>query len=180
MDCNFGTKDIKNGVNVKMECIVQPSKSVHDKFCQGDTKESDLLLTDGCDLPDNRCNMVENRISAIQQENEGYTNGRVLSVNNDRDSISSPLIDEEISNITQSATAAEAKLQGIVFIEDAIYYRSIHHKANTFCIKLYRWYHSGPVRCAVVVATYLLLMLSFIEDPSSLSWSSDPRRQYTR
>ena len=169
MDYNFVKSNIENGVNVKMECIVQPSKVVSHIEAH-----SDILHTH------NGHDMLENSHSAEHDNNERFTSDGIFSINNDSNSLHSPLIDEEQSEFAVSATAAEAKLQGTVFIEDAIYYRSIHHKANIFCLKLYRWYHSGPVKCAVIVATFLLLMLSFIEEPSSLSWSSDPRRNYTR
>lgn len=74
----------------------------------------------------------------------------------------------------------EIQLQGLVFLEDAIQYRSIHHKASSHALKLYQWYHSAPIMYSVKVATFLILMLAFFETPSSLSWSSDPRRNDIR
>jgi len=105
---------------------------------------------------------------------------RIMSVNAEDHSLTSPLISDEFSDILPSSNVDEAKLQGIVFLEDAIQYRSIHHKANIFCLKLYRWFHSAPIRFSVIVATFLILILAFFEEPSSLSWSSDPRRNDTR
>ena len=103
-----------------------------------------------------------------------------FSVNNEQNGIESPLINHDFLDYAKCTSSDVAKLQGIVFLEDAIYYRSIHHKANQWSLKLYRIYYSAPIRCAVIVATFLILMLAFIEDPSSLSWSSDPRRNETR
>uniref|UniRef100_H2YUA3 Ion transport domain-containing protein n=1 Tax=Ciona savignyi TaxID=51511 RepID=H2YUA3_CIOSA len=70
--------------------------------------------------------------------------------------------------------------QATVFIEDALEYRSIHHKTNDFALKLYQWSHSAPAVNLVNVTAFLLLFLAFVEEPSSLVWSSDPRRQYKR
>jgi len=73
-----------------------------------------------------------------------------------------------------------ARMQGVVFVEDAIHYRSIHHKASYSALRLYRWFHSASTKYSVHVATFLILVLAFFESPSSLSWCSDPRRNCTR
>nr|CAB3267179.1 two pore calcium channel protein 2-like [Phallusia mammillata] len=81
---------------------------------------------------------------------------------------------------TSEGDDAAIQLQGLVFLEDAIQYRSIHHRATDHALKLYRWFHSAPIIYSVNVATFLILMLAFFETPSSMSWSSDPRRGYKR
>ena len=103
-----------------------------------------------------------------------------ISINDVDHTITSPLVEHELSGVIPSSSEEESKLQGIVFLEDAFQYRSIHHKTTLFCLKLYRWYHSAPIKFSVAVATFLILILAFFETPSSISWSSDQRRLYTR
>lgn len=73
-----------------------------------------------------------------------------------------------------------AMQQGVVLIEDAIHYRSIHHKLDSFSIGLYQWYHSAPVQWCLYAVIFVLMFLAFLETPSSLTWSSDPRKNQTR
>uniref|UniRef100_A0A8C9VL27 Two pore segment channel 2 n=1 Tax=Scleropages formosus TaxID=113540 RepID=A0A8C9VL27_SCLFO len=57
--------------------------------------------------------------------------------------------------------------QAVVFIEDAIHYRSINHRVDSRSLRLYRWYYSricqNPFRCY------------FVKKPSSLTITSDLR-----
>ncbi|KAG7455726.1 two pore calcium channel protein 2 [Solea senegalensis] len=65
--------------------------------------------------------------------------------------------------------------QAIVFIEDAIQYRSINHRVDTRSLYLYRWYYSKICQWGLGLSIAVLLLLAFVERPSSLSLSSDPR-----
>jgi len=127
----------------------------------------------GTDLINGRADIIEQRKSLDPID-------RIMLVDAEDHSLTSSLIYDEFSDTLPSCNIDEAKLQGKVFLEDAIQYRSIHHKANMFCLKLYRWFHSAPIRYCVRAATFLILILAFFEEPSSLSWSSDPRRHDTR
>lgn len=65
--------------------------------------------------------------------------------------------------------------QAVVFIEDAIQYRSINHRVDSSSLCLYRWYYSRLCQWGLGLAIAVVLLLAFMERPSSLSMSSDPR-----
>ncbi|KAM8938887.1 two pore channel protein 2 isoform 3-T3 [Pelodytes ibericus] len=65
--------------------------------------------------------------------------------------------------------------QAVVFIEDAIQYRSIDHRVDTTSLKLYRWYYSDVCQWILNVTIFVNLALAFLEKPSSLSATSDTR-----
>uniref|UniRef100_UPI0037E99954 two pore channel protein 2 n=1 Tax=Semicossyphus pulcher TaxID=241346 RepID=UPI0037E99954 len=65
--------------------------------------------------------------------------------------------------------------QAVVFIEDAIQYRSINHRVDASSLRLYRWYYSRICQWALGLTIAVVLLLAFVERPSSLSISSDPR-----
>lgn len=65
--------------------------------------------------------------------------------------------------------------QAVVFIEDAIQYRSINHRVDASSLRLYRWYYSRICQWSLGLNIAVVLLLAFVERPSSLSLSSDPR-----
>lgn len=65
--------------------------------------------------------------------------------------------------------------QAVVFIEDAIQYRSIYHRVDASSLRLYRWYYSRICQWGLGLTIAVVLLLAFVERPSSLSVSSDPR-----
>ncbi|XP_054468206.1 two pore channel protein 2 [Anoplopoma fimbria] len=65
--------------------------------------------------------------------------------------------------------------QAVVLIEDAIQYRSINHRVDARSLRLYRWYYSRICQWGLGLTIAVLLLLAFVERPSSLSISSDPR-----
>ncbi|XP_069479552.1 two pore channel protein 2 isoform X2 [Ambystoma mexicanum] len=65
--------------------------------------------------------------------------------------------------------------QAVVFIEDAIQYRSIDHRVDATSLRLYRWYYSGIYQWILNVTIFVSLALAFIEKPSSLTTTSDVR-----
>ncbi|KAL4622884.1 two pore calcium channel protein 2-like isoform X4 [Arapaima gigas] len=67
--------------------------------------------------------------------------------------------------------------QAVVFIEDAIQYRSINHRVDSRSLRLYRWYYSIFWQWTLVAVIGVILGLAFVEKPSSLSLSSDPHRR---
>nr|XP_020469359.1 two pore calcium channel protein 2 isoform X1 [Monopterus albus] len=67
--------------------------------------------------------------------------------------------------------------QAAVFIEDAIQYRSINHRVDASSLRLYRWYYSRLCQWSLGLTIAVVLLLAFIERPSSLSASSDPRHR---
>lgn len=70
--------------------------------------------------------------------------------------------------------------QAVVFIEDAVQYRSINHKVDAKSLRFYRWYYSTACQWVLGVTIALVLLLAFVERPSSLSISSDPRQHSAR
>ncbi|KAM4676072.1 two pore channel protein 2 [Discoglossus pictus] len=69
--------------------------------------------------------------------------------------------------------------QAVVFIEDAIQYRSIDHRVDSRSLQLYRWYYSEICQCVLTITIFVNLALAFIEKPSSLSATSDVRYRKT-
>ncbi|XP_038556941.1 two pore calcium channel protein 2 [Micropterus salmoides] len=67
--------------------------------------------------------------------------------------------------------------QAVVFIEDAIQYRSINHRVDGSSLRLYRWYYSRICQWGLGLTIAVVLLLAFVERPSSLSVSSDPRHR---
>ncbi|XP_047187529.1 two pore channel protein 2 [Scophthalmus maximus] len=67
--------------------------------------------------------------------------------------------------------------QAVVFIEDAIQYRSINHRVDASSLCLYRWYYSRICQWGLGLTIAALLLLAFVERPSSLSVSSDGRHR---
>ncbi|XP_068004497.1 two pore channel protein 2 isoform X2 [Melanerpes formicivorus] len=65
--------------------------------------------------------------------------------------------------------------QAIVFIEDAIQYRSINHRVDCRSLGLYRWYYSRTCQWILSLTITVILALAFIEKPSSLTVTSDVR-----
>ncbi|XP_051553046.1 two pore channel protein 2 isoform X1 [Myxocyprinus asiaticus] len=65
--------------------------------------------------------------------------------------------------------------QAVVFIEDAIQYRSINHRVDSGSLRLYRWYYSSICQWGLGFTIAIVLALAFIERPSSLSYTSDIR-----
>ncbi|XP_055000094.1 two pore channel protein 2 [Sorex araneus] len=65
--------------------------------------------------------------------------------------------------------------QAVVFIEDAIQYRSINHRMDVWSMWLYRWYYSKLWQRTLSFSIFLILLLAFVETPSSFSWTSDVR-----
>ncbi|XP_063253611.1 two pore channel protein 2 isoform X2 [Prinia subflava] len=65
--------------------------------------------------------------------------------------------------------------QAIVFIEDAIQYRSINHRVDSKSLWLYRWYYSRTCQWILGLTITVILALAFIEEPSSLTVTSDVR-----
>uniref|UniRef100_G1NSI7 Two pore segment channel 2 n=1 Tax=Myotis lucifugus TaxID=59463 RepID=G1NSI7_MYOLU len=78
------------------------------------------------------------------------------------------------------AAGAEARRdlcfeQAVIFIEDAIQYRSINHRMDTRSMWLYRWYYSDTCQWILGFIIFLILFLAFIETPSSFTSTSDVR-----
>ncbi|NXG24492.1 TPC2 protein, partial [Grallaria varia] len=65
--------------------------------------------------------------------------------------------------------------QAVVFIEDAIQYRSINHRVDSKSLWLYRWYYSRTCQWMLSLTITMILALAFVEEPSSLTATSDVR-----
>ncbi|XP_016068908.1 PREDICTED: two pore calcium channel protein 2 [Miniopterus natalensis] len=65
--------------------------------------------------------------------------------------------------------------QAVIFIEDAIQYRSINHRMDARSMWLYRWYYSAAWQWSLSFIIFLILSLAFIETPSSFTSTSDIR-----
>ncbi|XP_075282371.1 two pore channel protein 2 isoform X4 [Opisthocomus hoazin] len=81
-------------------------------------------------------------------------------------------------SVAEDGTGADNDLyinQAIVFIEDAIQYRSINHRVDSKSLWLYRWYYSRTCQWILSLTITVILALAFIEKPSSLTITSDVR-----
>ncbi|TFK11453.1 gastrotropin [Platysternon megacephalum] len=90
--------------------------------------------------------------------------------------------DPAASCTVQDAAGADLDLyinQAVVFIEDAIQYRSINHRVDSKSLWLYRWYYSKICQWVLSLTITLILALAFIETPSSLTVTSDVRYRGT-
>ena len=65
------------------------------------------------------------------------------------------------------------KSQAVVLLEDAAFYRSINHSLREKDLGIYRLYHSRLVSLLRYFFILLIHILAFLENPSSLSISSD-------
>ncbi|CAH6793432.1 Tpcn2 [Phodopus roborovskii] len=65
--------------------------------------------------------------------------------------------------------------QAVVFIEDAIKYRSIYHRMDAGSLWLYRWYYSNLCQRVLGFTIFLILALAFVEFPSSFTRTADVR-----
>nr|XP_054097153.1 two pore channel protein 2 isoform X4 [Callithrix jacchus] len=65
--------------------------------------------------------------------------------------------------------------QAVVFIEDAIQYRSINHRMDASSLWLYRRYYSNVCQRTLSFTIFLILFLAFVETPSSLTRTADVR-----
>ncbi|XP_023095945.1 two pore calcium channel protein 2 isoform X2 [Felis catus] len=65
--------------------------------------------------------------------------------------------------------------QAAVFIEDAIQYRSINHRMDARSMWLYRLYYSNTCQWTLSLTIFLILLLAFVETPSSLTSTADVR-----
>lgn len=65
--------------------------------------------------------------------------------------------------------------QAVVFIEDAIMYRSIYHRMDAGSLWLYRWYYSEVCQRVLDFTIFLILALAFVEVPSSFTRTADVR-----
>ncbi|KAM6943529.1 two pore channel protein 2 [Xenentodon cancila] len=68
--------------------------------------------------------------------------------------------------------------QAVVFIEDAIHFRSINHRVDATSLLMYRWYYSRICQWILGITIAVVLLLAFVERPSSLSVSSDPHNRF--
>lgn len=69
-------------------------------------------------------------------------------------------------------------LQAAVFVEDAINYRSIHHKIDPMTLNMfYRPYYRRIVQWSINFFIAVYLLLAFFEKPSSLHLNSDYRNR---
>lgn len=122
-------------------------------------------------LLENEIQNESSSVAEVQSNNSSEPETAIRTVNDPAD---------QLVHRYNQTQYEEAKLQSIVFLEDALQYRSIHHKTSTDALKLYRWYHSAPVQYCIKTTIYLILLLAFFEYPSSLSVSSDPRKNCDR
>uniref|UniRef100_A0A8C9P799 Two pore channel protein 2 n=1 Tax=Spermophilus dauricus TaxID=99837 RepID=A0A8C9P799_SPEDA len=65
--------------------------------------------------------------------------------------------------------------QAVVFIEDAMQYRSISHRMDAGSMRLYRCYYSNACQRILNFTIFCILALAFIETPCSLTKTADVR-----
>ncbi|TRZ01939.1 hypothetical protein DNTS_032274 [Danionella cerebrum] len=87
-----------------------------------------------------------------------------------------PVIDYSDSHTEEEDVYADLYIQqAVIFIEDAVQYRSINHRVDSGSLQLYRWYYSSICQWALGFTIAVVLGLAFIERPSSLTYTSDIR-----
>ncbi|XP_005351669.1 two pore calcium channel protein 2 [Microtus ochrogaster] len=89
-----------------------------------------------------------------------------------------PLLVRDRGSGARSGTTARQELcidQAVVFIEDAIKYRSIYHRMDAGSLWLYRWYYSNLCQRVLGFTIFLILALAFVEFPSSFTRTADVR-----
>lgn len=84
-------------------------------------------------------------------------------------------VTDDSCNVEEDADADLYVQQAVVFIEDAIKYRSINHRVDSGSLRLYRWYYSNLCQWGLGLTIAVVLALAFIERPSSLTYTSDIR-----
>lgn len=90
------------------------------------------------------------------------------------------VIDESDHGIRHS-WSEEHLNKAIVLLEDAFAFRSIGHKLSPpNILKLYRFYWSKLIQNILVLVVSCLLLLIFIQYPSSFSRTSDLRQEINR
>ncbi|XP_038621142.1 two pore calcium channel protein 2 [Tachyglossus aculeatus] len=134
---------------------------------------SSNITVDGCMwmLPKLASNIAERHLSLHSARN-GARPGRSPSVS------AEPPAPAAAGPIEAQPVTAEHELcisQAVVFIEDAIQYRSINHRMDSNSLWLYRWYYSSICQWISSFNIFLILALAFIETPSSLTVTSDVR-----
>nr|XP_027799865.1 two pore calcium channel protein 2 isoform X1 [Marmota flaviventris] len=65
--------------------------------------------------------------------------------------------------------------QAVVFVEDAMQYRSISHRMDAGSMRLYRCYYSNACQRILNFTIFSILALAFIETPCSLTKTADVR-----
>ncbi|KAL6034666.1 hypothetical protein STEG23_033854, partial [Scotinomys teguina] len=85
--------------------------------------------------------------------------------------------DRTFGQARSDATASQKLCidQAVVFIEDAIKYRSIYHRMDAGSLWLYRWYYSNLCQRVLGFSIFLILTLAFVEFPSSFTRTADVR-----
>eukprot|EP00117_Sycon_ciliatum_P038214 scpid46221/ scgid28441/ Two pore calcium channel protein 2; Voltage-dependent calcium channel protein TPC2 len=68
----------------------------------------------------------------------------------------------------------ETVRQAVCFVEDAVQFRSIHHKIDSSPLRVYNIYHTRPVQWCLQAVVIIDMLLAFFETPTSISASSDP------
>ncbi|XP_049993603.1 two pore channel protein 2 isoform X1 [Alexandromys fortis] len=89
-----------------------------------------------------------------------------------------PLLVRDRGSGARSGATARQELcidQAVVFIEDAIKYRSIYHRMDAGSLWLYRWYYSNLCQRVLGFTIFLILALAFVEFPSSFTRTADVR-----
>ena len=74
----------------------------------------------------------------------------------------------------------ELELQAVILLEDGLAYREIHHVLDIKDLRWYRLYKRRFLQNFFNAIISLLLLMIFIEKPSSFSYSSDPASPYSK
>ncbi|XP_077475564.1 two pore channel protein 2 isoform X4 [Stigmatopora argus] len=98
-----------------------------------------------------------------KRESQWDTSGQIYPVTCDSDSV------------FEQADVDLYIQQAVVLIEDAIQYRSINHRVDAPSLHLYRWYYARICQWGLGLTIAVVLLLAFVEHPSSLSVTSDSR-----
>nr|XP_054774859.1 two pore channel protein 2-like [Lytechinus pictus] len=125
------------------------------------------------DENDDQKQPIHRKIYPIYGRDRRRSEGSTYLVGSSGDSSGSALMNFD----SDSHCDPKALLQAVVFVEDAVKFRSIKHKIDPFSLWYYRVYYSRPIQWTLYIAIFTILFLAFFEPPSSLTTgnSSDPR-----
>ena len=74
----------------------------------------------------------------------------------------------------------ELELQAVILLEDGLAYREIHHVLHVRDLRWYRMYKRRILQNFFNAVISLLLLIIFVEKPSSFSYSSDPASKFSK
>ncbi|XP_026149015.1 two pore channel protein 2 isoform X2 [Mastacembelus armatus] len=122
------------------------------------------------------CRTLSPGSRAVSGGRQCYSRCPICDHHHHQHAVTHPAVMHQLGSIEESDRELYTQ-QAVVFIEDAIQYRSINHRVDASSLRMYRWYYSRICQWGLGLTIVVVLLLAFVERPSSLSVSSDPRHR---